>query len=179
MEHEPRLPVHEKIAVLLICILFGIFVLLSQWRKDPLFFEIGEKTQTVSDEVEVQVYGEEENPGSFRVKKGEPLKNVIASAKPTANADLKKLDQESLIVRRRTVTVRKTQMITITIIRENQRHLLEVPKGTRRGDLPELKLKYPNRKLKDGDTFEADSISQQPEMRQWSATSGQTILNTP
>ncbi|MEX1012767.1 MAG: SLBB domain-containing protein [Waddliaceae bacterium] len=153
MDHNDRLPVHEKVAVLLICILFGIFVLLSQWNNDPLFFEIGEETQIINNEVEVQVFGEVANPGSYWVQKGTPLKDVIIKAEPTADANLKKLDQEALLVRKRVITIPKTKTITVFLNDAMERQTLKVSEGTRRGDLTDIKLKYPNRKLKDGEEF--------------------------
>lgn len=91
--HEkPQLPVHEWMAIaVLILFLLGLTLLafFSQQRAFPI--PEAPPKELVEQEIEVFVEGAVEHPGHFHVKKGALVKDVLEQAKPTSDANLKRI----------------------------------------------------------------------------------------
>lgn len=95
----PKLPVHEWIAVA-----FAIFLLFLVtaiiWIKDSTdssSVDTGTPHYIVDQEIEIKVEGAVEKPGSYKLKRGTTIQEVLALVNPTSEADLTHLKPDKKI----------------------------------------------------------------------------------
>lgn len=103
----PRsLPVHEcfaAIAVIFALLAISIFSLHSAQKKQHL----GAPHYIVDQFIEVKIEGEVEFPGTFRVKRGTCVQDVIEQAKPLLEANMSRLKLTSKVRHGQTIKVKK------------------------------------------------------------------------
>ena len=106
-KEQPALPFYERIFALGVAGLFVFVVVLNLWLDEgELTKELGKPVYLKDPHIEVTIEGKVENPGVYRVKKGESVKKVVEMAKPMADANLKRVKLDGKITRRRKITIR-------------------------------------------------------------------------
>lgn len=94
---SPSLPVHEWIAVLLIVVMLSVLVSVVTYSSvSHIDDEIG-LPHHIMPEIQVTVEGAVEKPGSYQVKRGTTLQEVLDLAKPLHDADLSRLKPEKKV----------------------------------------------------------------------------------
>lgn len=103
---EQHLPVHEWLAIVMIIGLLLSLTLITLYSNNTSQVDtVGAPHYVIDQEIEVIVQGAVENPGSYQVKRGALIHDVIALAKPLPEANLKSIKQDR--------KVRKGQVITV------------------------------------------------------------------
>ena len=169
-DKKPRLPIHEWLAVCMVCfaMLFIIFVSQITWKSDSP--KIIESSIAIKEElVEVFVEGAVLSPHSHIVKKGARLRDVLALVSLSPDAQIDKLKLHAKVRDGQTVKVPRIPMITIFVEGAIEEvGPLRIPKGSSLSDLIEI-LKFKEgadlrplqkkRKLREGETVK---IAMQP-----------------
>lgn len=92
---KPRLPVHEWLAVVLMIVILAALVLvvqLQRMQQEPA--ALGSPFYTTEQEIEIKIDGAVLHPGSYRFKRGALLKEALAQAEPSGDADLRRVSPE-------------------------------------------------------------------------------------
>lgn len=104
---QPKLSFLERLGAWLILCFLAFLTLLNLYLNEiELPKETGHIHETGTAIVEVMIKGAVEHPGTYQVQKGAFVEEVLALACPLDNADLKRVNQQSKILRRRTIQVR-------------------------------------------------------------------------
>ena len=159
---KQKLPLHEWLAVLTIILALLLLIVVTTFQGSGTLPETtGEPHYLVAQEVEVTVEGAVENPGTYILKKGAQVKDVLELAKPVPQADLRKINPEVKLRDGRILKVPLMPMIRVTLEGAvSQSGTIQVRKGTRLQELAEMPLFRDDadlssldkkRKLKDGE----------------------------
>lgn len=159
---DRKLPFHEWIIIVLIVLIMISLTLVTHFNSH-LMPSLNEEKHLFSNEVEVHIQGAVSKPGSYTLKKGSTIKDLLLLAEPLSDADLSKIKPERILRDRQKITIPSDEMVTIylegAVVRTG---LYSFPKGTKveellllvsfepKADLKPLKKK---RKLKEGEIF--------------------------
>lgn len=154
---RPSLHYHEWVSVLTLIFVLSFLTIIShscELEKK----EIDVKHYLKEPFVEVYVSGAVVNPGVVRVPHGTTLGAVLAEAKPTQNADLRRINKNSKIIRGKHLKVPERAMVTIFVDGKE----IRIPSGTMLKDLSSF-IALPEdtdtsklnkkRRLKDGESL--------------------------
>ncbi len=155
---------HEWIIVSLLIITLCLLTYVSLGRNVSLP-PANTTAELTSDVVQVSISGAVANPGSFELKKGSKLKDLLALAEPITEADLSKIKPNARLKDGQTIKIPALIWLNIHVIGaiEEEEQLLCVLKGTKLQDIVEKIEFAPNadiaklqkkRLLKDGETVE-------------------------
>lgn len=169
-QEQPSLPAHEWLAIVFIISLMAVLCLVAiSYRESSLPEVTSEPHYVIDQEIEVFIEGAVENPGTYKVKRGALLQEVLILAKPTTNADLRRIKLQSKVRQGQSVKILTLPMITIHIEGAvNNPGSMTLPKGTRLCDLIEkisfqenadLKKLQKKRKLKDSEVIKVLQIN--------------------
>lgn len=93
-EAKHFLKTHEWLAIIAFVGWLITLVIITN-ASNQLSSHLGTPHQVTSGEIEVFIEGAVARPGTYRLKKGALLKEVLTLAKPTPDADLRRLKPES------------------------------------------------------------------------------------
>lgn len=118
---------------------------------------------TLAPEIEVTVRGAVQKPGSYQVKRGATVEEVLSQAVPMSNADMRKIKRDKILRQGQIITVPEIQMITVHLAGAvDTPKTVSIPKGSVLSDLiPLLEFQtdaniqqlQKKRRLKDGETI--------------------------
>ncbi len=105
VKQKPALPFHERLLALGLAGFFICLVVLN------LMLDEGQLTPGVEHYpknplIEISVEGKVHKPGTYQVEKGTRVAQVILLSEPYEDANLKRLNLEAMITRRRKIVVR-------------------------------------------------------------------------
>lgn len=157
-----RLPVHEWLAVVSILILLFGITFIVWWSGDTgISMQRGTPYYIVDQDIEVVVDGAVEKPGSYIVKRGARISDVLALAGELPDSDLRRLRVERKVRNGQIIKVPHRPMITVYLEGAVKApHSITIPKGSSLSDIIPLiefeegahvdKLRR-KRRLKDGE----------------------------
>lgn len=148
MEEKGRLAVHEWLAIVSIISFMAMITFVSVSRRDA---EVEENIPhyLTPQEFSVLIEGAVENPGSYQVKVGSTLQEVISLAKPRLEADLRKIKGAKPVRNGQVIKIPSREMIEIVVngaVAVPGKQI--VPKGTRLCDLGNCVALTPDADLK-------------------------------
>jgi hypothetical protein len=92
------LPVHERLAAIVVCLFFGLIVTFNGFsRRPPSLQELGAPHWVASQMVEVSIRGAVDAPGTYLLPQGAKVSDLLQIAKPIPQANLKRLDIDAPI----------------------------------------------------------------------------------
>jgi hypothetical protein len=107
-DQSPSLPNYERTAACLLVIAVVFFSLINIYLDEGEIPETtGETVYVVPPFVEISIKGAVAKPGVYQVKKGTLVQEVLQMADPLPTANLKKIKQDSKIIRRRTIDIKE------------------------------------------------------------------------
>lgn len=107
-EQKPHLPIHEWLAVaFLVGLLLSLTILSLFFTEHTIPDQQGTLHHVVDQDIEVFVEGAVEKPGSYIVKRGTLVKDVVALAVPNGDANLQPLKLNNKLRKGQTVKVAK------------------------------------------------------------------------
>lgn len=160
MEKRPALYLHEWLAVIVFITLLLIIVLINFIHNRDLPIELGPPHHLEKQMIDATIDGAVQNPGTYSLKKGATLQELVDKGGPLPDADLKKMKMNSKIRDGRVLHVPYVKKITIYLKGEVVvQGAFEVRKGTTMEGLKDLVEFTPKadlsmlrkRKLKDGE----------------------------
>jgi hypothetical protein len=124
------------VAVILGCLaLLTLFTILGRYESASEI-AVGPGIYLKPQYMDVHIEGAVKKPGVYRVKAGALMKDVVAIAEPTQEADLKRFRERTKVSQGQNIVVPSREMLTIHISGAVQKEGdLIVPKGTRVQDL--------------------------------------------
>lgn len=164
---QNALPLHERLAVVTLLVLIFLFCLITQYSSSSFIVEEKNSLPHELNEIEVQVIGAVNHPGTYFIKKGTTVKDLLEKAEPLPNADLRKIKKETVVRHGTVIRVRRKPQITIYLKGAVWEEVVSVPKGTRLRDLKnyitfheeaDQKSLEKSRKLKDQEIIEVFSL---------------------
>lgn len=103
-----KLPVHEWMAAMALIILLAVLTAIVLFSNEkPLLKNTEEEHYVVSQEIEVKIEGAVQKTGSYRVKRGTLLGDVLKEAEPADDADLTRLKLDRPVRKGQVIKVRK------------------------------------------------------------------------
>lgn len=157
-----RLTLTEWTGVLFLSGIFLTFTLITYSQESLWQIEDSKTSQFLYNQtIEVYVEGAVASAGRYEMKKGDRLEKLLMLAKPTKEADLRKLKLHSKLRQGQSIRVPVKEMITIYVegeVKTNGAYL--IPKGTKRNEvaqfldlLPEVEMQplKGSKLLKDGE----------------------------
>lgn len=134
---DPKLPVHEWMAVVVILMLIsGLSVLVIISGNSENTPAVSSPHYIVEQEIEISVEGAVEKSGTFHVNRGTTVSQVLQLAVPTSEADLRSIKQDKKVRKRQVIKV--PRLIIITVRLEGAVEApgpITFPKGTRLNEL--------------------------------------------
>jgi len=104
---EPALPIHERVFALVVVGFFLLMISLNFWSLEKeIIVDRKNPYQVQNPLVEIVVEGKVNNPGTYQVKKGTTVGEVVEMAEPKEEAKVSKIKLDSKITRRRKITIR-------------------------------------------------------------------------
>lgn len=169
---KTQLAIHEWLAILIIAFTFCLFGIIAVYDDEPPAAPIGAGRKMVKETILVTIRGAIELPGSYELPNGSSVADLLALAKPTALADLRKINPQSRLRNGRDLLVPECPMITIYLEGAVKNPGgIQVKKGTTLRDLNTLNLLLENadslplaksRKLRDQEVVRISGIGQPP-----------------
>lgn len=161
---ETRLPVHEWIAILVISSLLLLFALIGIGFGTPhIPSHVGAPHFPVNQEIEVFIEGAVAKSGTFRVKRGAVLSDLLELTPLTSEADMRRVKQDKRLRNGQVIKIPSIPKVSITIEGAvANAGTISLPKGSRLCDLiPHVQfLENANieklqrkRRLKEGETI--------------------------
>lgn len=162
---EPQsLPLKDWWAIgVLICLLSVLTVITSGKDHSTLPKHLHAPHFLINEEIEVWIEGAVEHPGSYKLKKGARLEELLSLALLKSDADLAKVKRKSKMKNGQTITIPRKEMITVFIEGEIENSgAISLPKGSIVSDLiPMMRFRsnakreqlHRKRKLKNGETI--------------------------
>jgi protein involved in polysaccharide export with SLBB domain len=137
--NEPKLPVHEWLAVVVVIILMVMIssvVIFSD--HDSSSIETGPPHHVMNPEIDVTVEGAVSNPGTFKLKRDAKLQDALDMAKPIATADLSKIKPNKKLRPGQAIKIAEVKMITVYVKGKVEEPLtIHLTKGARLRDIIE------------------------------------------
>jgi len=109
----PKFPVHEWIAVLSISSILLLLVVINLFNVNTSSY--GELIAQSINYVNVTLEGELLNPGTYQVKKGATVKEVLNLAKLTADADVSTVDKSLKLLSDQIIRVKSIPKTTVYV----------------------------------------------------------------
>lgn len=106
-ESLPSIPRYEKVAACLIVCLVLVMTLIHIVQDHTLSLDTDPAAEAEQPYLQVTIWGEVDNPGTYQVKRGTVLGDVIKMAKPGSQANLKGIKLEAPIIRKRVIRIKK------------------------------------------------------------------------
>lgn len=133
-----KLPPHEWIIISLLIVTISLLTVVVLGRKDVMP-PLQAMTELSSDVIQVIVKGAVANAGSFELKKGVKLKDLLALAQPLADADLSRIKPNAKLRDGQTIKIPALEWIQVHIVGaiEEEIQSIRVLKGTKVQDLIE------------------------------------------
>jgi len=104
---EPALPGHERVFALVVVGFFLLMISLNFWFSEKEIIVDRKNPHEVQNPlIEIVVEGKVRNPGTYQVKKGTTVGEVIEMAEPREEAKVSRIKLDSKITRRRKITIR-------------------------------------------------------------------------
>lgn len=101
---RPQLLIHEWLSVFLILtLLLGLSFSILYHRVDALNQAPSDPIEPIEQLIEVRIEGAVERPGTYQVKKGTPLNEVLQMAMPKPEANLSRLKLDRPLKRKKQV----------------------------------------------------------------------------
>src|SRR5688500_19030518 len=161
--NKPSLAVHEWLAITaIICFMITLTGFSFFFNQEITNVKTGSPYHLKPQEIEVKVEGAVEYPGIIKIKPGATRLEAIEMAKPSPNADLRKI-KSSKVRNGQVIIVPSKQMIQISVSGAVvSPETIKIPKGTRLQDLsgfialsPEADAAKMNKKrfIKEGETI--------------------------
>ena len=112
--NKPQLPIHEKLAVIIIIAGMVFLTLLTTFNQGPEPRQINPTPHYMSDpEIEVYVQGAVQNPGSYKLMQGANVGDVLNLAQPLDDADLSKVKMQTKARRGQVIKIPKIETLTV------------------------------------------------------------------
>jgi hypothetical protein len=148
MEKEAHLPFQEWVIIFLISlIMISLSIITFALNDRPMPNHIDEHI-LYSSEITVFIDGAVSNPGSYKLKKGDTIRELLLIVKPLPDANLSRIKISTRLKNKQKIHVPSNSMITINIegavINPGK---YRVPKGTKLVDLIDYAEFYPNSDL--------------------------------
>ena len=103
---KPALPFHERLFALVVAGVFINIIFLNYWfSEQEVVIDKRHPHFTKSPFIEVIVEGRVKKPGTYQVKKGTLVGEVVNMAIPEEDANLKRVKLDSRITRRRKIKI--------------------------------------------------------------------------
>ena len=104
---KPALPVHERVFALVVVGFFVLMISLNFWFSEKeIIVDRNQPHEVQNPLIEVVVEGKVRSPGTYQVKKGTTVGEVIKMAEPSEEAKISKVKVDSKITRRRKIKIR-------------------------------------------------------------------------
>lgn len=172
-QEKPSLMVHEWLAIATIIGFLGMLTMISVSRSTaPLPVDTETPHHIIDPFITVSIAGAVELPGSYKVKKGALIQEVLEQAKVLPEADLKRININAKLRNGQSLYVTKIEQLTIYIQGAVQTPgPVLVPKGTRLIDLAKfaafnenanLKPLQKQRRLKNNEVIHVGTINKNP-----------------
>jgi len=164
LSDRPRLPIHEWIAIVAIIVLLMILTVISLGSSDSNFPDhLNSPHHLISQEISIWIEGAVDKPGSYQVKRGATLQDVLALVKVKDDADLRRLKFHKKVRNGQVIKIPQIALITIFLEGEVETPgAVILPKGSILSDLiprvkfhaeADVKKLNKKRRLKDGETI--------------------------
>jgi hypothetical protein len=106
-KEKPSLPFYERLFALGVVGFFLFMIGLNSYLSDGgLPKETGEPRFISNPLIEVNIEGKVKRPGTYQVRKGSSLRELVELAEPDEDANLKRMKLDSPITRRRKLVIR-------------------------------------------------------------------------
>ncbi|CCB90374.1 putative uncharacterized protein [Waddlia chondrophila 2032/99] len=104
---KPALPFYERLFAIMIVGFFVFIIFLNYWFSERDVIVDKQHPQFIQNPfVEVVVEGKVKKPGTYRVKKGSLVREVVEMAEVEENANLDRIKLDSKLTRRRKINIR-------------------------------------------------------------------------
>jgi hypothetical protein len=115
MATSGNLPFHEwLIVVLIVALMLTLTVVTWVWEDSSLPATSGEHI-LYSNKIKVSVLGAVEKPGSYTLKKGDTLRDLLLLAQPLPHADMSKLKSSARLKNKQEILVPSHAVITVYV----------------------------------------------------------------
>ena len=134
-EGRPHLGAHEWAVVvpLVAALVAGACIASGGDAIDDMVEVLGD--ESVPRTVAIKVVGAVAKPGIYHVEAGTSIGQLLEQVEPTAEANLRRLNQEAPLTRSRTLKIKAQEMIAIVVDGAAvTTGIVQVPKGTRLAD---------------------------------------------
>lgn len=102
------LPFHEKAVALLLMLVFLLATAVNLYHDSGEMPSVADPAQTVEPYIEISITGAVRKPGNYQVPKGTLTIDAIKMAEPLEDANLKKINNHSKILRRRNIHIKSS-----------------------------------------------------------------------
>lgn len=128
---KQSLPIHEWLIVVLLLGILTLLIIITWTHREPSFPQTTTPHFMTPQEIEVIVEGKVEKPGTYRLKKGTKLEELLTLCGPLPEADLDRLKLTKILKDGQKVKIVPKEEITVFIKGAVKQEIsVTVPSGT-------------------------------------------------